>query len=238
MTSVYEKRTILPVALLLAGSLLAGCANNMELEPSGDMPENGWSRFWALGDWKQRPEPYKNQVERVSMQYKVGFAPGNAELNQNDLGMLHGFLREHQVSGTDVISIDGPTTVTEGRNSLTTARIAKIMEELGRAGLQASVSPANSASQAMSSDELLLTVSRHIVLSPECDTEDPEVGDRPTYHWTCATTSNLGAMVVNPQDLAQGRTPGPAEAEPAASAVQRYRKGEITPLIDVSTGNI
>ena len=210
----------------------------MDLEPRGDTPENGWDRFWTLGNWKQRPKPYENQVERIDMQYKVGFAPGNAELNQNDLGMLHAFLRENQVSGTDVISIDGPSTVTEGRTSLTTARIAKVMEELRRAGLQVAVASADSASQSMSSDELLLTVSRHIVLSPDCDTDDPEVGDRPAYLWTCATTSNLGAMVVNPQDLAQGRTPGPAEAEPAASAVQRYRKGEITPLIDVSTGNI
>lgn len=235
MTSIFEKSAALPAALLVAGSLLAGCANNMDLDPHGPEPENGWHRFWAHGDWKQRPEPYKNQVERVQMEYAVAFEPGNAELSQDDLRMLHTFLREQKVAGSDVITVNGPSAVTGGRDSLTTTRIAKVVEELSRTGLQVSVAPADVTTSSMESDELLLTVSRYIVLSPECETDDPTVGDRPEYYWTCSTTANLGAMVANPQDLARGRTPGPAEAEPAAAAVKRYRSGEITPLIDVST---
>jgi type IV pilus biogenesis protein CpaD/CtpE len=62
------------------------------------------------------------------------------------------------------------------------------------------------------------------------------VGDRPQYYWTCSTTANLGAMVANPQDLANGQIPNPADGEAAALGTQRYRAGTPTPLIDESTG--
>ena len=128
--------------------------------------------------------------------------------------------------------------VTGGRNPLTTARIATLVGELNRTGLGAAVAPeADEDTRELGSDELSVRVSRYIVLSPECDSPDPEFCDRPEIYWSCADTANLGAMVANPQDLARGSDPGPATAEPNAAAIGRYRTGQVTPLVIEGTGN-
>jgi pilus biogenesis lipoprotein CpaD len=238
MSPVIKKLIPATVAIVLAGGLLAGCENNMDLEPQGSDPEAAWTRFWALGDWKQMPEPYKNHVEVVQMGYRVSFPSGAANLDQQDLSDLHGFLREQGVTTTDGISIAAPRTITGQFGPLTTNRISQVAGELARVGLRVSVSTSGGEEQSLANDELLVTVSRHVVLSPNCENEDPEVGERPEYYWTCATTANLGAMVADPRDLARGQTPNPADGEAMALGTQRYRKGEPTPLIDESTGGL
>lgn len=41
----------------------------------------------------------------------------------------------------------------------------------------------------------------------------------------CATAANLGLMVADPVDLVQGRSLAPADGQPAANAVGKYRTG-------------
>ena len=238
MSLIFKKLIPVTAVLALAGGLLAGCENNMDLEPQGNDPEAAWNRFWALGDWKQMPEPYQNNVEVVSMDYRVSFVPGVAELDRDGLTDLHAFLRDQGVTTTDALAIEAPSTITGGHDPLTTNRISQIANELNRVGLRVSVAPSAEEGASLEADQLLVKVSRHVVLSPQCENEDPTVGDRPEYYWTCATTANLGAMVADPRDLARGQTPNPADGEAAALGTQRYRKGEPTPLIDESTGGL
>ncbi len=238
MSPVFKKLIPATAAITLAGALLAGCANNMDLEPQGSDPQAAWNRFWALGDWKQMPEPYKNNVEVVDMGYRVSFLPGMAELDQGGLADLHAFLREQGVTTTDGISIEAPRTITGKHDPLTTNRISQIANELGRVGLRSTVSQSDGKDRGLANDEVLVKVSRHVVLSPQCENEDPEIGERPEYYWSCATTSNLGAMVADPRDLARGQIPNPADGEAMALGTQRYRKGEPTPLIEESTGGL
>jgi pilus biogenesis lipoprotein CpaD len=234
-----KKKSLLgPLALLFMAGLVAACDNNRNLEPAGDTPEAAWHRFWNLGRWNQTPKPYKNNVELVTLEYKVAFPSGGADLDSVALGDLHGFLREQGVSASDQVAVDGPRMVTGGRNPLTTARIATLVAELNRTGLGAAVAP-DTAGEApeFEGDELSVRVSRYIVLSPECDAPNPELGERPEIYWSCSDARNLGAMVANPQDLIRGRDPGPATAEPNAASVNRYRLGQITPLVIEGTGN-
>ena len=238
MSLVFKKLIPATAVLALAGGLLAGCENHLDLEPEGYTPEAAWQRFWTMGDWKQMPEPYKNNVEVVSMDYRVSFMPGAADLDQEGLADLHAFLRDQGVTTTDGISIEAPRTVTGGHDPVTTRRISQVANELHRVGLRASVSPTGGEAQGLESDQVLVKVSRHVVLSPQCESEDPVVGERPEYYWTCSTTANLGAMVADPRDLARGQIPNPADGEAMALGTQRYRRGEPTPLIEETTGGL
>jgi pilus assembly protein CpaD len=72
---------------------------------------------------------------------------------------------------------------------------------------------------------------------PDCDQPQPLEPDPPHFEsgFGCATTNNLGVMVANPADLERGRPLDPADAEAASLSIQRYRVGEIIPLITEDT---
>jgi pilus biogenesis lipoprotein CpaD len=53
---------------------------------------------------------------------------------------------------------------------------------------------------------------------------------RPAVTWGCATYTNLAAQIANPRDLVDPQPIGPADAAVAASAVNRYENGRVTPL--------
>ena len=88
MIAKKKKGLLGPVTLLLMSGLMVACDNNRNLEPVGDTPEAAWHRFWNLGRWKQTPQPYENQVELVSIQYKVPFTEGTADLDAQTVGDL------------------------------------------------------------------------------------------------------------------------------------------------------
>jgi pilus assembly protein CpaD len=52
----------------------------------------------------------------------------------------------------------------------------------------------------------------------------------PTVAWGCATYTNLAAQVARPEDLRAPAPVGPADAEVAANAMQRYKQDKVTPL--------
>jgi pilus biogenesis lipoprotein CpaD len=54
----------------------------------------------------------------------------------------------------------------------------------------------------------------------------------PMSNLGCATLANLGRMVADPTDLAQGRPLGPADATREAEAVVRYRTDKVKSLDD------
>jgi pilus assembly protein CpaD len=58
---------------------------------------------------------------------------------------------------------------------------------------------------------------------------------RPVPVVGCSNAANLGMMVSNPSDLVRGRTLAPADGEGSVLAIQRYRSGQITPLVKEGT---
>jgi pilus assembly protein CpaD len=52
----------------------------------------------------------------------------------------------------------------------------------------------------------------------------------PSVEWGCATYTNLAAQVANPRDLVAPAPVGPANAQVAASAIERYKQDKVTPL--------
>ena len=84
----------------------------------------------------------------------------------------------------------------------------------------------------MTTDGVVLTV-------PGCPdwTKPTRVNYSNSVHsnFGCADAINLGAMIANPADLWAGRDPGAADGV-AAAAIQRYRNGKTTPLLDSGSG--
>jgi pilus assembly protein CpaD len=52
----------------------------------------------------------------------------------------------------------------------------------------------------------------------------------PSVAWGCATYTNLAAQVARPEDLRTPAQVGPANADVAASAMERYKQNKVTPL--------
>jgi hypothetical protein len=65
---------------------------------------------------------------------------------------------------------------------------------------------------------------RDVMVPDACIT--PDVAEQPVYLPSgCANNLNLQLMVERPQDLVEGRRPGPAAAAPTVRAAQRYLYG-------------
>ena len=77
-------------------------------------------------------------------------------------------------------------------------------------------------------------VRRYVVTVPGCPdwTGRPGItfNNTPSSNFGCATAINLGLMVADPGDIVAGRHPGLMDGEFIARSIERYRKGETTPL--------
>ncbi len=75
-----------------------------------------------------------------------------------------------------------------------------------------------------------------VALPPDCpDWHSSYRGalqNEPWPQYGCANARNLAAMVERPDDLIEGRDPGPASGHMAAFAMKRYEAGKTIPLID------
>ena len=82
-----------------------------------------------------------------------------------------------------------------------------------------------------------VAVTQVVVIVPDCTPPTPARGERPNIIMGCTNESNLAHMIANPRDLSIGRDIGPADGEALALGNERYRKGEITPLVEEQTRN-
>lgn len=91
------------------------------------------------------------------------------------------------------------------------------------------------------SDAVSIVVRRYVVTLPACPDWSGELttyNNVPTSNWGCATSTNLGLMVAEPEDLVRGRNPGLADGEAAARSIDLYRKGETKDINPEDIGTI
>ncbi|MGE0252102.1 MAG: CpaD family pilus assembly lipoprotein [Dongiaceae bacterium] len=60
----------------------------------------------------------------------------------------------------------------------------------------------------------------------------PETKNTPSSNFGCADKMNLGAMAANPRDLVKGQNLSAGDGNANVLAIQRYRAGKITPLLE------
>lgn len=89
-------------------------------------------------------------------------------------------------------------------------------------------------------DVTQLVFVRVSVTAPDCaalvtPSEAISAYARPTMAFGCATYTNLSRMVADPADLVMPRSFGGADGAPTVSAIDRYRRNEVTPLRNTSS---
>jgi pilus assembly protein CpaD len=203
------------IALAFALIGLAGCA---------PQPEH----------WLQGESPKQLQVEHLRMKYVAAFAPGSAELSRAEATRLDAFLDQSGIRRNDHLYIEAATD-----DRMAGMRIGQLAKALDRRGLGAQTIPTDA--DAPAPNQLTMLIDRYVVSLPDCpnwklppnDDHDNAVAS----NFGCATTTNLGLMIDDPHDLIAGRTPGPAEGDPALNAVSRYRNDKVKPLAGSSGGS-
>ena len=182
-----------------------------------------------------QPSVVRPQVETVEILHTVRFAFGSDALTPSEAERLVQFLRETRAGDQARIAIDGPRKAAGRFDILTEARLAAITDAIAGQGLAAEVARRPVESLARPQDAIIVTVSRAMVVEPDCDVPKTIYGPRPTHIWGCSNSVALGRMVVDPQDLDRGRTLAPADGHTLAKGVERYRNDAIKPLKTEST---
>ncbi|MBX6320791.1 MAG: hypothetical protein IRY94_03085 [Rhodospirillaceae bacterium] len=213
------------LGIALATAMLGGCAQ-------WDTSE----RLLDYAAWRQMDEPPAPRVEQVPVRHLVHFLPDAEALTAPDRVGLAAFLSANGIGrGAQVaLSVVNPT----GAGARGAARLQAVAGALNEMGVATAVQPPTVETPAdiggAQPDDIVVVAYKLAVLPPECPGYTTPVqldkSGRPVQSWGCSNAANLGLMVADPADLVEGRTLAPADGEAAALGIERYRKGEVTPL--------
>jgi pilus assembly protein CpaD len=209
------------LAFGLAAMTLAACTNS-------DLNH----RLITEATWKQDQAPAQPEVRRIDVQHVVAFAPQGFELNDVERESLDMFVQQNSLQPGTHVSVAAPTN-TAAQAARSRNRLAAVRTELQRMGISSTVVRAESTDHKNTGDEVVVFGQAVAVLSPDCPGYNtPVTLDfewRPDTRLGCANAVNLGLMVANPSDLAQGRPIGPGDGEELAAGVARYRASKTYP---------
>lgn len=245
MPLAYKRTATSSVALGALALLLAGChVERREHQPLAQAdPAQPFGEIGTYvedlshtASWRQIQRQPDNLVQIVGFDHQVSFAVGEDRLQPAERARLADFLGEIKLGYGDKIVLDGPRRAGDGFDPVTAERLEGLRAELTQMGFDAAIAGQPSGETAQQTGEAVsVQVSKAVVIPPECAQAQPELGHRPAIAMGCSNTTNLGLMVANPRDLTEGGTLGPADGEAATLAIQRYRKGEVTPLTKLET---
>jgi pilus assembly protein CpaD len=214
------RHTASVVALCLAPLAMSACTDH---------------RLVTEATWKQQEAPAQPAVQRVDVQHVVPFGAKDLEMSDVEREALAMFVRQSNLQPGSHVAVAAPTKtptqVARARN-----RLASVRNELQRMGISSSIVQAEANNTQNTGDEIVVFAQTVAVLPPDCPGYNQPISLdyewRPNTRFGCANAVNLGLMVANPNDLAQGRPVGPADAEPMAAGVARYRTDQTYPSSD------
>jgi len=215
------------------GSLLAFGLASLALAACTDSDLN--HRLITEATWKQNEASAQPEVRRVDMQHVVAFAPQGLDMNDVERESLDMFVQQNHLQPGSHVSVAAPTN-TPAQSARSRNRLAAVRTELQRMGISSTVVQAESTDHKNTGDEVVVFAQAIAVLPPDCPgynapiTLDYEW--RPDTRLGCANAVNLGLMVANPSDLAQGRPLAAADGEEQAAGVARYRGDKTYPTSD------
>jgi len=191
---------------------LSGCADNFER----------WDN--------QTPKQLK--VDRVHYSHDVQFAAEDDRLPVAERDRLDSFLTHAQVDRTDKVYVN----VEPDGQRVTDRRVSTVAAFLKLRGLKPAVPITGFGDGKEKADTVKVVVERYLVTLPGCPDWSGDMSD--TFNndvhsnYGCATASNLGMMVANPEDLVHGRKLGPADGDYLRTSIERYKAGKTKPLLD------
>lgn len=220
------------IASATACVALSGCFLNPDAMPPNDVRPTDQLYHSLL---RLQPKVVEPQVEAVTVLHEVQFSFGEDSLSSEEMDRLSAFVAESRLDQHSRVSVDGPRKLSGSFDILTEARINAITEELREMGVRARISATPIDSLTKPDDAIIVTITRAMLIEPDCDVPKTIYGPRPTHIWSCSNAVVLGRMVVDPMDLHKGRSLGPGDGETMARAIERYRTDKVKPLKGEST---
>lgn len=220
MTSKARLEKLVPAIGIMA--LLGAC----HIDPNTQNPVSLiTSHTTDSANWQQIPARVTNQVEPITFVHTTNFDPGETELNEEESGRLLAFLQTSGVHQGARIEIDGPRGSSGSGyfDPVTAARVAEIESELSAIGLRSEIPVRPTTTLLRPDDAIAISVTRAVVIVPDCGSPQPIPPTRPQYNFNCSNTAALGMMIAKPLDLKRGRAEGAADGEPAARVIELYR---------------
>lgn len=189
------------------------------------------------------PQARVATVEWGEFTHQVAFQPGQSRLTASAARGIDRFLAREKVESPDRVQVMAhPDLANEKRDRLAARREAEVVKHLRRRGLAPRVEAGGQAGPPVNGggvDSVTVVVRRPVVSTPHCpDWERMMAGrelDPTNASFGCITTTSLGAMVANPDDLIEGRDPGTYDGDALAPSIDRYRKGKTRELEDINT---
>jgi pilus biogenesis lipoprotein CpaD len=195
----------------------------------------------VIQEWSGLEQPVRLSVQNVHLRQSVAFVAGTDRVRDRDSGALRTFVERQRPEPRDVVVIAQTPPQGPRATDIANARARALSNALaGTATRMLDVRQTYDPSVPANTAEI--RIARAVVQLPACGdwTRPPNAtfANGPNANFGCATAYNLGAMVADPTDLAGGRTIGPAFGEHQVPAVQRYNRGQVTPLPETTTSNI
>ena len=191
-----------------------------------------------LEDFSNVPEARAPRADLVQYGHDVAFAAGEARLTNGQRQRLDSFLARLEAGYGDRFYV----VAGRGRRGAPKQAAARLGERRRQAVMaflelrRLRVLPLRIefGVDVPVGQAVKVIVRRYVVTLPGCPdwTGRPGItyNNIPSSNFGCATAVNLGLMVADPGDIVAGRHPGLLDGEFAARSIERYRKGETTPL--------
>jgi pilus biogenesis lipoprotein CpaD len=165
----------------------------------------------------------------------VTFQPGTGHLDGAQLNQLRALVTAGRHAQRDEFAV-----VTDGSGGpMQEQRAQQVRYTLANAGARwvgTSVEPA----MAMGPNQVVVVRSEYLVSSTNCPNHNPPGLSNPNESvrlgFGCSDAYNFNQMLARPRDAAIGRSPGPADGQVAADAVQRYREGRVRAIASSGVG--
>ncbi len=206
-------------------TLLGACHVDPATQSAGEVFR---SHTVDSANWQQIPGRVVSQVEPITFVHTASFDPGETALNEVEFDRLLAFLQNSGVHQGARIEIDGPRGSGEYFDPVTAARVAEIEARLSAIGLRSEIPVRPVTSLLRPDDAISVSVTRAVVVLPDCTAPQPDPAMRPEYNYNCSNTAALGMMVANPLDLERGRNEGAADGERSARVIELYRLRQPT----------
>ena len=237
-------RQFLTTAMVGAALMVSGCVET----DTGVVLGSGAYLLAPFENFSEVPEARQPRADLVQYSHSVGFAAGEARLTNGQRQRLDAFLARLEGGYGDRFYVVAGRSRT-GEPKQAAARLAErrrqaVMAFLELRRLRVLPLRIEFGIDAPVGEAVKVIVRRYVVTLPGCPdwTGRPGVtyANTPTSNFGCATATNLGLMVADPGDIVAGRHPGLMDGEFVARSIERYRKGETTPLAgeDASTAEV
>jgi pilus biogenesis lipoprotein CpaD len=206
------KRILKHLAGPLSMLMIAGCTGDFDMQ--GVSPVD----YYAAN-------PIKNKVVYETDSHKAKFASKSAWIVRDDLDRMRDEMDHRSMGAAQSVVVE--FNKRDMDNAARRASITKLLRNLGYTKSNVSFQE----SQMLSADQIKINITYAVVIPPNCPDwrTSPVTSYSNTWqgNFYCASETNLGLMVEDPNDLVKGSVDMPPESsERAAKVVQDYRAGK------------